>query len=283
MTRAVVDVTGVAVPVQGGGPRRIVSLVPSVSETLHALGVAERVVGVTTFCIYPSDGFPAAARVRGTKNPDLAAILELAPDLVLANREENRERDIVRLREAGVVVHVSEPRTVAGAAATVRDIGALVGAEETAERMAAGIEGARAEVVEQLEGDGGRTGGVAARTGGDAVRRVAAFCPIWRRPWMAVGRDSYAADLLQTCGFHLVPPTEERYPTVELHRVRDLAEAVLLPSEPYPFSREHVAEFAGWAAQVRLVDGALLTWHGPRTVVALRAFTSLRVELAGPL
>ena len=249
---SVVDATGTTVALDGP-PARVVSLVPSLSETLYAFGLADRIVGVTTYCVTPEDGFPAARRVRGTKNPDVNAIAALEPDLVVANLEENRELDVRRLREAGCTVHVTFPRTVAAAADAIRELGALVGVADAGEQLAREIEATVLEVQ---------------RSRRSAVRT---FCPIWREPWMALGGDTYAADLLATCGFATVPENATRYPQVELADVAD-ADVVLLPSEPYAFGEQHLADFAGWDVEVRLVDGALLTWYGPRTPAALRSF-----------
>lgn len=240
---------------------RIVSLVPSLSETCHWLGVGDHVVGLNDFCTTPPDGFPNARRVRGTKNPDVAGVVGLAPDLVLANREENRERDVVALRDAGLDVVVTYPRTVEEAGAMVRDLGAMLGARERGDRLADAILAALVEV----------------RSAARPPLRT--LCPIWRRPWMAVGEDSYAADLLASCAFSTVPRTGERYPRLELDDVRADVDVVLLPSEPYPFGAEHVAEFDAWHVPVRLVDGELLTWYGPRTPDALRVFAELRSEV----
>jgi iron complex transport system substrate-binding protein len=255
------DATGTIVALDEP-PRRIVSLVPSVSETLHNLGLEERVVGVTTFCVWPPDSFPSATRLRGTKNPHVEEVIALRPDVVFANLEENRERDVTALRTAGLRVHVSYPRTVAEAAQTVCDIAALSGEPEAGETIATQIETARERAL-------------ADRT----ETPLAVLCPIWMRPWMAIGEGCYSADLLQTCGMTTRPRTGERYPRFEPHVVRPDVGAVLLPSEPYPFTEEHVALFDGWDVPVRLVDGALLTWHGPRTSEAIGYFAPLARRL----
>lgn len=243
------------------GDVRVVSLVPSLSETCHWLGRGDDLVAVTDFCVTPRDGFPNAERVRGTKNPHVARIIELSPDVVLANREENRERDVVALRDAGLDVVVTYPRTVEDTAVTVRQIGAALGEEARASSLADDILATLAEVR--------------------SVDRqpLATLCPVWREPWMAVGEDCYVSDLLAVCGFTTVPRTGERYPRFELAEVRGHADAVLLPSEPYPFAPEHLADFDDRGVHVRLVDGELLTWHGPRTPTALRVFAALHDEL----
>lgn len=256
------DATGVRVHLPAV-PRRVVSLVPSVSETVHALGAADRLVAVTEFCVTPPGAFPDAERIRGTKNPDTARIIELEPDLVLANLEENRERDVRRLREAGVTAHVSYPRTVDDAARTVADLGELLGAERAAGAIADRILDARDRAARQRPDP-----------------PVPVLCPIWRRPWMALGEGCYAADLLATCGLETRPRTGERYPHFEPEELRREVAAVLLPSEPFPFTGEHRAEFAGWEVPVELVDGALLTWHGPRTPDGLERFGDLALELS---
>lgn len=258
----VTDATGTRVEL-ACAPARIVSMVPSISETVHALGAADRLVAVTEYCVSPVDGFPDAERIRGTKNPDTARIIELEPDLVLANLEENRERDVRRLREAGVTVHVSYPRSVDDAARTVTDLGELLGAERAAGAIADRILDARDRAARQRPDP-----------------PVPVLCPIWRRPWMALGEGCYAADLLTTCGLETRPRTGERYPHIEPDELRGEVAAVLLPSEPFPFTGEHRAEFAGWHVPIELVDGALLTWHGPRTPEGLARFSDLALELS---
>ncbi|MBW3657843.1 MAG: helical backbone metal receptor [Actinobacteria bacterium] len=245
-------------------PTRIVSLVPSLSETLWWLRVSDRVVGLTDYCTAPPHGFPAARRIRGTKNPDTAAIVALEPDLVIANQEENRRVDVERLRAAGVPVYVTAPATVPDAARTLATIGGLVGAEQAGAGLAQSIERALDQVV-----SAGRP------------EPLATFCPIWRDPWMATGRDTYAADLLSWTGFAVLPVVEgERYPEVDLAAVEELdPDVVLLPDEPYAFGRGDRSVFSGWRARTRLVDGTQLTWYGPRTPYALAEFGRRSREL----
>jgi len=244
---------------------QIVSLVPSLTETLWWFGLADRLVGVTDFCVAPPDAFRRAQRVRGTKNPDVDAIVDLRPDLVVANEEENRELDVARLREAGVPVYVTAPRTVEGAADTLADLGRVVGAGK--------------------QGSGLRTDVLRAREAAVALapsRPLRTFCPIWRDPWLATGRDTYAADLLATCGYAVVPDRADgRYPKVELAAIRELnPEVVLLPDEPYAFGQADREAFADWVARVRLLDGTQLTWYGPRTPYALKELARQAVTIA---
>jgi len=248
------------------GPERIVSLVPSLTETVAALGEACRLVGVTRYC---TTGAPdGVARVGGTKNPDVATVVALRPDIVLANTEENRAADLEALRTAGLDVHESFPRTVAAARDLVAEIAALLGAE------GGGITAAIDAALDE-----------AAR--GRPPVRVMALTLVWRRPWMALGPDTYADDLLWQCGFgNVLSGSGERYPRIEPGLVLG-PDVVLLPSEPFPFGEadlEGVADLAG-PVPAHLVDGELLTWHGPRTAAALRRFAALAVGLArsGPV
>jgi len=253
--------------------RRIVSLVPSVTETLFALDLGERVVGVTDRCIHPADALAGVARVRGTKNPDVAAIAALAPDLVLANVEENREVDVRRLRERGLAVWVDYPRTVDDARAQVRALARLGAAEQ-----------ALAAVVDPIEAALSRS---AERTASGRSRR--GFVAVWKDPWMTLNRDTYAHDLLARAGIaNVYADADGRYPRVTLDEVAALdPELVLLPDEPYRFTdadaRELVAgALAGTAAAragcVVVVDGTLPFWPGPRTARALDVLGALAAQ-----
>lgn len=241
-------------------PRRIVSLVPNLSELLWWAGAADRVVGVTVWCV--RGRFPGARRVRGTKNPDVRAIVELAPDLVLANAEENRELDVRRLRDAGLTVYVTAPRDVRAAAATVARVCALVGRRRLGERLAARIHHALDWAQAHRPQD-----------------PVPVTCPIWRDPWQVVGTDTYAGELLRACGFRPLPPGR-RYPRVELADIRGADPAlVLLPDEPYPFGEDEVELLA--PLPVRRVSGALLFWYGPRTPAAIHTLVRWAQLAAG--
>ena len=251
-------------------PRRVVSLVPSLTETLASFGADPRLVGVTRFCTEPADVVRPLRKVGGTKNPDLDLIRTLAPDLVLANREENREEDVEALRAEGIPVYVGDVRGLEAAIDQLEAIGTLCERAYQGERLAKELRAAHREQV-QL----------------NAVRpRVRVFCPIWRNPYMSVGADTYAGDLLRLCGGENVfesTATGGRYPQVTL---QDVAAAdpdlILLPSEPYRFGERHRREFlafqrlrAATLGHVYLFDGRSLTWYGPRIPEALRQLAAL--------
>ncbi len=226
-------------------PRRIVSLVPSITEAL-ATDVPDLLVGATDWCTHPAD--LTVTRVRGTKNPDLAAIRELEPDLVVANKEENRALDVRRLREVGVAVWVSDIETVPQAVTSLERLYDVALAQdrpdwlrEARRRWDAPLPAVRARVA----------------------------VPIWRDPWMVVGPRTYTGDLLRRLGWaNAFDHGEDRYPKVDLAELdTDDLDLVLLPDEPYVFSADDGPE-AFARVPTRLVSGRLLTWYGPAMVEA---------------
>jgi ABC-type Fe3+-hydroxamate transport system substrate-binding protein len=271
--RSAVDDLGVtcSIPEQ---PRRIVSLVPNLTEVLWWWHLAPRVIGVTDYCTAPPHAFDHAERLRGTKNPDVRRILELGPDLVVANEEENRELDVRRLREAGVSVYVTRVRTVRDAAEALRRLSAAVGVGD------AGI-ALRQAILRALDG----------------LRRdrrpVRAVCPIWRdgpdrgadETWWLVGDETFAGDLLQQTGFALRLGEEQlpaRYPRATLAAMDPTSlEVALLPDEPYAFGARDAAVFRAQGVRVRHLDGSALTWWGPRTPHAIADLGRLSRQLAG--
>jgi ABC-type Fe3+-hydroxamate transport system substrate-binding protein len=237
--------------------RRVVSLVPSLTESVAATR-AGALVGATAWCTHPAD--LDVARVRGTKNPDLAAIRALEPDLVLANQEENRRVDVDRLRAAGVPVWVTVIRDLDEALASLRRMfrAALGWPEPPWLTRAAQV---WAEPVP-----------------GPPVR---AAIPIWRDPWMVVGSGTFTGDLAARLGLDNVYSDHPgRYPHVELS---DLAarrpDLIVLPDEPYPFGAADGPEMFP-DRRIALVAGRDLTWYGPSLVTARPALLS-RLQAAG--
>ena len=268
-------------------PHRVVSLVPSLTESLCDLNLADRLIGVTDYCTRPAEVIRRLPKVGGTKNPDIARIIGLRPDLVLMNREENREADAETLQAAGVPIWVTEPDTVRAA---LDLLWAIMDVFEE------GSASARVRVIEiKYEWTLGVTTNM-------SPRRV--FVPIWRDPWMTINHQTYVHDLLRVCGatnvfaerdrhFPLAadlgqadPLPEDdprviglyvRYPRISLEEVFEAQpEIVLLPDEPFAFGEADAAEIAqldipaAHANSIYLVDGSLLTWHGTRIAYALR-------------
>lgn len=222
---------------------RVVSLVPSASETLVALGVTP--VGCSRFC--ELEGVPT---VGGTKNVDIDAVVALAPDLVIVNDEENRIEDAHALAARGLALHSMSPRSVA-------DVGPAVCALAAAVDVAPPAPFAEWDVWQ-------------ART--RVAARASAFVPIWRRPWMSLAADTYGSALLAHAGItNVFGDSLDRYPEVSLPDVaRRAPDLVLLPSEPYAFAGRHAAEVGAevTGARVFFVDGRDLFWWGIRTPAA---------------
>ena len=246
-------------PVRLGEVRRVVSLVPSLTESL-AETATQLLAGATDWCTHPPG--LAVARVGGTKNPDVAAILALAPDLVLANEEENRAADLDALRAAGLAVWVTEIRTLAQA---FRSLDRML-------TVACGL--ARPAWLDQAEQAWREPAPESA--GSSRPAPIRAIVPIWRRPWMVLGRDTFAGDVLRRLGVEQIYADHtERYPAITLDHLRAAgADLVVLPDEPYLFTASDGPEaFPGLPCA--LVSGRMLTWYGPslrtaRTMLAAR-------------
>ena len=262
-----VDSSGVAVELERP-PRRIVSLVPSLTETLCALGLADALVGITVYCVEPREVVAGKTRIGGEKNPDLEKIRRLEPDLVIANIEENLREHVEALRAWSIPVWVTYPRTVADGIGLITELGAVTGTEARA-----------GEIVDEIQPLYDRIRSAASRR-----PPVPVFYPIWRAPYMTINRDTYIHDMLSVCGGRNVfADRPERYPTVSLDEMAAARPAViLLPDEPFRFRRAHVADFAGYVevpavrdGRIHLVDGKPFSWHGPRIAEALRTVPSL--------
>lgn len=242
--RAFTDARGQAIVLEKP-PRRIVSLVPSQTELLAYLGLAEETVGLTRFCVRPEGWKKQKTIVGGTKNVNLASVKALRPDLILANREENTRADVEAL-ERLAPVYVTDVADVEGACAMIRAVGRLADRADRAERLVAEIES-----------------GFAALPAFEPIRTTYL---IWRGPYMTVGGDTFIHDVMQRGGFVNLFADQTRYPEVTS---ADLAPAdlILLPDEPFPFDEKYAEELRERLPErvpIRLVDGQPFCWYGPR-------------------
>jgi ABC-type Fe3+-hydroxamate transport system substrate-binding protein len=239
-----------------GGDARIVCLVPSVTELLCALGLAEQLVGRTGFCIHPWETVRGIPKVGGTKDVNLEKVRALAPTHVVVNVDENLRETAEALGEFVPHVVVTHPQAPRDNLGLYRLLGAIFGREARAEELCAAFEAAYGRAV--------------AAAAGRPAQRVLYL--IWREPWMAVAPSTYIAQTLALFGWRTVPPADEpRYPEVDLAAFAGQVDRVLLSSEPYHFKAGHIAEIeaAVPGAAVALIDGEMTSWYGSRAIAGL--------------
>lgn len=233
-------------------PSRIISLVPSLTETLFDLGLGESVAGVTDFCIFPPEA-AVLPRVGGTKNPDVEAIRRLAPDLVYVNLEENLSRHAEAIASFAPVF-ATEPKSVDDVIHLIELLGRI---HDAGDRAA---------------GWSGRLRGILAHAPFAAFRFAV---PIWKDPWMWCGGDTYVADLVARAGGTNVLAAEMRYPRRSPEEIGAMApDIIFLPDEPYLFTEADATDLGGLARVIGPFPGHLFTWHGTRTVAGLEFLAS---------
>lgn len=240
---------------------RIVSLCPSITETLIDFGLADSLVGITRYCIHPREITRRLPKMGGTKTPDLEAILAAKPDLVFMNEEENTI-EAHRALENEVPLDVTFPRRIGEVPAVLRHLGAVTGRSEIAEERARELEAALLDLEENR----------------DEVFRFAYL--IWREPWMAAAGDTYVSDLISRAGGENVwGAMPDRYPQITLEELRERApEVVLLPDEPYRFKEKDRTELKRVLpdARIELVSGDDLSWHGVRSIRGVALVAALK-------
>jgi len=230
-------------------PRRVVSLVPSLTETLFDLGAGESVAGITDFCIFPES--LDRARVGGTKNPRVDEIRALAPDLVHMNLEENLARHANEI-EQFAPVFVTEPKSVDDVDRLFVTLGAIH--DRDASPLRASLREARESMPK---------------------REFTFACAIWKKPWMWCGGDTYVSNLVECAGGTNVLRDRKRYPSVDVNDVH--ADVIFLPDEPYVFTDDDAASITH-ARVVGPFPGHLFTWHGSRTILGLQFLRDLRLQ-----
>ena len=239
---------------------RIVSLCPSITKLVFDLEAGSMLVGVTRFCVHPAEGASSLQKVGGTKDPHLQTILELQPDLVLMNREENRREDAEFLRAQGLNCHFSHPQTLPSVVDFVEELGALLDRQHQACGVAENIRKAWDQ----------------ARQNSSRRRALTWAYLIWRKPWMTVNGSTYIHHLLvEAGGSNVFADLPDPYPAISTHQLAvQQPETVMLSSEPFPFKDKHIEELSlatGLpSTRFRLVDGELISWHGALTAEGLR-------------
>jgi ABC-type Fe3+-hydroxamate transport system substrate-binding protein len=240
-------------------PQRIVSLVPSQTELLCDLGLGDRVVGITKFCIHPKDWFESKTRIGGTKNVNFDRVKSLQPDLILANKEENTQEDIALL-EAIAPVWISDINTVDDALKMIISVGQMMGCELESEK-----------IVEEINYSFSKDKISASQS---------ALYMIWKDPNFCAGKDTFINSMLEKSGFQNICEVE-RYPEIGTFDMK-APEVVMLSSEPYPFKESDRIQFQTQfpAAKIVFVDGELFSWYGSRMLLAAEYFARLRKEIS---
>lgn len=231
-------------------PQRIISLVPSQTELLFDLGLDREVVGITKFCIHPSEKFKKSIKVGGTKKLDLNKIYDLRPDLIIGNKEENNKAQIESLMK-DFPVWMSDIKVLPEAIDMIKQIGELTANSERANIIAEDIN----EQFLNLE---------------KKQKKVRTAYFIWKDPYMLAGKQTFIDDILNRAGFENVIGVD-RYPEISVDQLKNLKpECIFLSSEPYPFKDEHVKEFKNICpdARVFIVDGELFSWYGSRLLLS---------------
>lgn len=241
-------------------PRRIISLVPSQTEFLYALGLEAEVIGITKFCIHPNSWFQHKTRIGGTKDLHIYQIIALAPDLIIANKEENTAAQVLQLAEI-FPVYTSDIANLPDALGMMAAIGQITAKQEQATVICSAIQAA----FDQLK-----------PPPTSAAPRTAYL--IWKDPYMTVGGDTFIHDMLTRSGFKNIFGTHSRYPEITLEELKAAAvELLLLSSEPYPFQEKHIktlqAELPG--TRIMLADGEYFSWYGSRLLGAPAYFTGI--------
>ena len=245
---------------------RIVSLVPSQTELLYDLGLDEKVVGITKFCIHPETWFRTKTRVGGTKDFDVSKIIALNPDLIIANKEENEKEKLEELM-SHFPVWISDIKNLEDALEMIQQIGFITNSERKSTEIISQINSS----FENLKS-----------TENSFKADLTVLYLIWQNPFISVGNDTFISDMLLRLGFKLADTSSIRYPEITLEQIKTLNPSIImLSSEPFPFNSKHLHEFQELFpdTKILLVDGEYFSWYGSRLLNAASYFYTLKTEL----
>lgn len=251
------------------GKVRIVSLVPSITELVFALGLENELVGRTSFCVHPDPDVESITRVGGTKTVRLEKVEALGPTHVIVNVDENRKQDVDTMAQWGCSIIVTHPIEPTDNLRLFRLLGGIFGREQAAETLCRNFEQAHASLL------------VAARS---LPERNVLYL-IWRDPWMTISEDTYISRTLALAGLKSKGGrTDVRYPEIDFNEsLMKNVDVVLLSSEPYPFKQKHVEEVRAlteqWPVQVSTIDAEMVSWYGPRAIPGLRYLETFAAAL----
>ncbi|PCI97923.1 MAG: cobalamin-binding protein [Flavobacteriales bacterium] len=244
-------------------PKRIISIVPSQTELLYDLGLDEKVVGITKFCIHPKEWYGNKNRVGGTKNINFSKIAELKPDLIIANKEENTKEQVEELQKI-YPVYTSDISNLEESLAMINDIGILTNTKEKSISITEKIQYEFNKLTEQ----------------NFETKRVLYL--IWKNPYMSINQNRFINDMMQRCGFQNVISSSVDYPEISEDQISSLnPDLILLSSEPYPFKENHIKalQILSPKSKVILVDGEYFSWYGSRLLGSPNYFISLLNEI----
>jgi len=253
-------------------PKRIVSLVPSQTELLYSLGLEQETVGITKFCIHPSNWFQNKVKVGGTKKIDIEKVKNLQPDLIIANKEENVKEQVESLA-ACFPVWVTDVNNLQDALQMISDVGILTQREQVAKNLIYQIKNGFTMMSHyRLQSS--------APVASSAL--LTACYLIWKDPYMTIGSDTFINDMMLQAGFKNVFADKKRYPEVNISDIRNTnCELLLLSSEPYPFKQKHLHELQKLLPDVKIVlaDGEMFSWYGSRLLKAPDYFSALLTSI----
>jgi ABC-type Fe3+-hydroxamate transport system substrate-binding protein len=240
-------------------PRKIVSLVPSITELLYSLQLDNEVAGITKFCVHPQSWFRQKTRIGGTKNIKPEVIHELQPDLIIANKEENVKEQVDELAKH-YPVYITDVNNLDDALEMIEQIGQITGRVNDAIHLISQINSAFASLTAQKP----------------QTNQQKAGYLIWRNPYMTIGNDTFIHDMLSRCGLMNIFSNTTRYPAIDTWQLKH-CDLLLLSSEPFPFQQKHIDELQPQLPNTRivLVDGEMFSWYGSRLLSAPAYFTRL--------
>jgi ABC-type Fe3+-hydroxamate transport system substrate-binding protein len=247
-------------------PRRIVSLVPSITELLSALELEEKVVGITKFCVHPNHWRNEKVIVGGTKTVNIEKVKSLQPDLIIANKEENIKEQILTLAE-DFDVWVTDVNDIEDAIQMIQEIGAITDSSDLAEKMLN-------DINQQLS---------ISEASVSSIPAIQTAYLIWKDPYMSVGGDTYINAMLEMGGFENVFKDKTRYPEITIEQIKAAGcEQIFLSSEPYPFKQKHIDEIQSQlpSIKIELVDGEMFSWYGSSVKASLEYINALRSNIS---
>lgn len=244
-------------------PQRIVCTVPSLTELLFDLGLEEKIIGVTRFCVRPQNARKKAAIIGGTKDIDLNTLRKLRPDLIIGNKEENVKDQISEAKKLAPV-WLSDVNNLNDARRAIEEIGKITHTFEKAAAMSKSISAAEEE-LRQIRSP-----------------QKSALYFIWKNPYMVAGKNSFINAMLSLCGLQNIAPEENaRYPALSLEQIQEIEpEVIILSSEPYPFCSGDLHQIAEKLprTQAYLLNGEIFSWYGSRLIPALKYIRSLKLK-----